>query len=54
MQGITDRGLARAIRKGILFGYSMPAWKDQLSQEEATLMVREVLLKAEAGKAIEP
>jgi len=48
------RTMIRTIRKGILFGYSMPAWKDQLSQEDATLMVREVLLKAEAGKAIEP
>lgn len=48
------RTMIRTIRKGILFGYSMPAWKDQLSQEDATLMVREILLKAEAGKAIEP
>ena len=48
------RTMIRTIRKGILFGYSMPAWKDQLSQEEATLMVREILLNAEAGKAIEP
>lgn len=48
------RSMIRTIRKGILFGYSMPAWKDQLSQEDATLMVREVLLKAEAGRVIEP
>jgi mono/diheme cytochrome c family protein len=48
------RTMIRTIRKGILFGYSMPAWKDQLSQEDATLMVREILLKAEAGKVIEP
>jgi mono/diheme cytochrome c family protein len=48
------RTMIRTIRKGILFGYSMPAWKDQLSPEDATQMVREVLLKAEAGKPIEP
>jgi hypothetical protein len=32
----------------------MPGWKDQLSQEDATLMVREILLKAEPGKNITP
>ncbi len=48
------RTMIRTIRKGILFGYSMPAWKDQLSQEDATLMVREILLKAEAGRLIDP
>ena len=46
------RTMIRTIRKGILFGFSMPAWKDQLSQEDATLMVREILLKAEPGKVI--
>lgn len=44
--------MARSIRKGLFFGLTMPGWKDQLSQEEATLMVREVLLKAEPGIAI--
>jgi mono/diheme cytochrome c family protein len=48
------RKMSRTIRKGILFGYTMPAWKDQLSEEDAALMVREVLLRAEAGKAIAP
>lgn len=48
------RTMIRTIQKGIFFGITMPAWKDQLSQEDATLMVREVLLKAEAGKAIQP
>jgi mono/diheme cytochrome c family protein len=48
------RTMIRTIRKGILFGYTMPAWKDQLSQEDAALMVREILLRAEAGKAIAP
>lgn len=46
--------MARTIRKGILFGYTMPAWKDKLSEEDASLLVREILLKAEAGKPITP
>lgn len=46
------RTMTRVIRKGLLFGFSMPGWKDQLSEEEASLMVKEVLLKAEAGKPI--
>jgi mono/diheme cytochrome c family protein len=48
------RTMIRTIRKGIFFGLTMPAWRDQLSHEDATLMVREILLKAEAGKVIEP
>jgi mono/diheme cytochrome c family protein len=48
------RAMIQIIRKGVFFGLSMPSWKEQLSQEEATLMVKEVLLKAEPGKAIEP
>ena len=46
------RTMIRTIRKGILFGYTMPSWKAELSQEDATLMVREVMLKAEPGKVI--
>ena len=48
------QAMSRTIRKGLFFGLSMPAWKDQLSEEDSALMVREVLLKAEAGKAIAP
>jgi hypothetical protein len=32
----------------------MPSWKAQLSPEDASLMVREILLKAQAGKIIQP
>jgi mono/diheme cytochrome c family protein len=46
------RAMSRTIRKGILFGFTMPGWKDQLTDEEATLMVREILLKAVPGKVI--
>ena len=48
------RAMARTIQKGLFFGFSMPAWKDKLSEEDATFMAREVLLKAERGKAIKP
>ena len=48
------RTMVKVIRKGIFFGRVMPSWKEYLSREEADLMVREVLLKAERGKVIEP
>ncbi len=48
------RAMTRTIRKGVFFGVSMPAWKDQLSEADADLMVREVLLQASPGKAIKP
>jgi mono/diheme cytochrome c family protein len=48
------RFMSRTLRKGIFFGIVMPAWKDQLSPEDATLMVQEVLMKAEEGKHIRP
>jgi mono/diheme cytochrome c family protein len=49
-----DESLARTIRKGIFFGTVMPAFKDQLSEAEALLMVREVVRRAEKGKVIAP
>jgi mono/diheme cytochrome c family protein len=48
------RTMVRTIQKGLFFGLTMPGWKDQLSQEDATLMVREILLQAEPGKIIAP
>ena len=48
------RTMARAIQKGLFFGLTMPAWKNQLSQEDANLMVREILLKAKTGITIQP
>jgi mono/diheme cytochrome c family protein len=49
-----DAGLAKSILKGRKFGLEMPAFKDQLSPEEAQAMVAEVLRKAQKGKAIGP
>ena len=54
MKGKTDEALARTLRKGIFFGIAMPAFKDRLTEEEARVMVREILRKAEKGKAITP
>jgi mono/diheme cytochrome c family protein len=48
------RTMIRTIRKGIFFGITMPSWKSFLSEDEAALLVKEVLLKAEKGKAIAP
>ena len=48
------RAMTRTIRKGTFFGLSMPSWKEQLSEEDSNLMVREILLKAESGKIIKP
>ena len=49
-----DESLAKTIRKGIFFGTVMPAFKDQLSEAEALVMVQEVLRRAEKGKVIAP
>lgn len=48
------RAMVRTIQKGLLFGFSMPSWKEQLSEGDSALMVKEVLLKAERGKTIKP
>ncbi len=50
----TDAGMAKTIRKGIFFGTVMPAFKDRLSEEEALLLVKEIVRKAEKGKVIAP
>jgi len=53
MQGTTDQGLAKTIRKGLFFGMGMPAYKNDLSEEEALALVREVLRKARKGEPIQ-
>jgi mono/diheme cytochrome c family protein len=54
MANQTDAELARTIRKGILFGWVMPSFKEQLSEQDADQMVKEILRKAQKGKAIAP
>ena len=54
MKEMSDAKLAKTIRKGLFFGIRMPAFKDQLSEEEALALVQQVLRHAEKGKAIAP
>lgn len=50
----TDAEMAKTIRKGIFFGTVMPAFKDRLSEEDALLLVKDIVRKAEKGKVIAP
>jgi mono/diheme cytochrome c family protein len=50
----SDSDMVKTIRKGILFGVVMPAFKDRLSEDDMQLLVKEVLRKAEKGKVIAP
>ena len=50
----TDADMEKTIRKGIFFGFVMPSFKDRLTEADRALMVKEVLRKAEKGKAIVP
>lgn len=51
-QRTDDAAMAKTILGGKFFGLAMPAYKKQLSQEEAQRLVREVLRKAALGRAI--
>ena len=46
----TDAEMAKTIRKGLFFGIKMPSFKEQLTEVDALLMVKEVIRKAEKGK----
>lgn len=50
----TDADMIKTIRKGIFFGLVMPSFKANLTEDDAALLVKEVLRKAEKGKAITP
>jgi mono/diheme cytochrome c family protein len=54
MRSKKDAKLALTIRRGIFLGKVMPSFKDQLSEEEAALMVKEIVRKAEKGRVIAP
>jgi hypothetical protein len=51
-RGTTDETLASTIRNGLYFGLSMPAYKRELSEAEALVMVRDILRKARKGESI--
>jgi len=52
MKGRTDAEMIAAIRKGLFFGMKMPAFKDELSDEEITVVIRDIIRKARKGKTI--
>ena len=54
MEREKDASLAKVILKGKLFGMEMPSFKDKLTEDEALRMVKDILRKAERGKAIAP
>lgn len=54
MKGTTEAGLTKTIRNGIFFGKVMPGFKKELTEEEARVLVRDILLKAAKGQPIAP
>ena len=48
----SDADMVKTIRKGILFGVVMPAFKDRLTEDDMQLLVKEIVRKAEKGKVI--
>lgn len=53
MAGKTDEALAKTIRKGIFFGLAMPSFGKELSDADISLLVKDVLRKAEKGRKID-
>lgn len=54
MKGASDQELTKVIRRGVTFGLIMPSFKKDLSEEEALILVRDVLRKARKGEPIDP
>jgi mono/diheme cytochrome c family protein len=50
----TDEKMIKTIMQGKFFGLAMPKFKDKLTQEEAQLMITEIIRKSVKGKTIEP
>lgn len=48
----TDEAIAKTILKGKFFGQAMPAYKKELTPEEALQMAKEVVRSATKGKII--
>lgn len=49
-----DAKMVKVILKGVFFGWGMPAYKDQLTPEEAQRLVTEVLRTSKKGVVIAP
>lgn len=54
MKSLTDAEAAKAIRKGLFFGLSMPAFGSAISDDEIKVLVSEILRKARKGTPIAP
>ena len=54
LKGSSDQELTKIIRRGVTFGLIMPSFKNDLSEEEALILVRDVLRKARKGEPIDP
>ncbi len=52
MRGSTDEALAKTIRQGLFFGMGMPAFKRDLTEQEALVLVRDIIRKARKGEPI--
>jgi hypothetical protein len=48
------RTMIRVLQRGLFPGSIMPSLEGKLTQEDANLMIREIVLKAEKGKVITP
>ena len=49
-----DDKMIKVILEGKFFGLAMPAYKEELTKEEAQLMVTEIIRKSKKGKIIKP
>ena len=52
MRGRSDQDLETTIRRGLRGGLRMPAFRSELSPEEIRTVVREIVRKAQKGRAI--
>ena len=49
-----DEEMVKIIMKGKFFGMAMPSFKDRITEQEAQLIVTDIIRKSEKGKIIEP
>jgi len=52
LSGDSDQALVKAIQNGIYFGLKMPAYRRELTDEEALVLVRSILRRARRGEPI--
>ncbi len=53
-QSTSDEKMVKVILKGKFFGMAMPKFKNDLSKDEAQLMVTDIIRQSAKGKVIEP